>query len=134
MTPLPNLAGNQDCDLFVPKELERAGIESLKLPFITKGEVPTRYVGHVNGWKFDRAWCYWIARADNDLLLFKHADPLHEEFGTMVRVDGHCGCPSPREWFNKPWHLGVAHYHIDTQEGLNALVAAIRKQGEEEGR
>jgi hypothetical protein len=51
------------------------------------------------------------------------AERLHATHGTQVRVDGHCGCPSPREWFKG---FGVGHYHVDTPAGLKALADAIR--------
>jgi adenosyl cobinamide kinase/adenosyl cobinamide phosphate guanylyltransferase len=39
-------------------------------------------------------------------------------------VDGHCGCPSPREWHHG---FAVGLYHVDTQEALNALADTIRR-------
>jgi len=54
-----------------------------------------------------------------------------------VRVGGHCGSPSPREYYAEPYFIGVPLYHIDTQEGLNVLAQyiarhAAREQGGEE--
>ncbi len=51
-----------------------------------------------------------------------YAQPLHEAFGQVVRVDGHCGCPSPLEWFKG---FGVGLYHVDSPEGLKALARAL---------
>ncbi len=134
MARFPNLAGDTDCDLHIVKELERAGIEGIKMPWARKAEVASHYIGHLNGWEFTRAWYYWTAKAEGNLLLFKHADPLHGEHGEEVRVDGHCGCPSPREWCKAPWRIGVSLYHVDSQEALNALAEAIKRQGEEDGK
>lgn len=61
-------------------------------------------------------------------MLFKYADELHEKYGEVVRVAGHCGCPAPREWHKDPWYIGVSSYHIDTQEGLKVLADMIKKQ------
>lgn len=118
-----NLAGDKNCDVHIKKELEEARIEYKEFSFAMKGEVPSKIIATGYGWMFTRAWCYWIAKAGaGTILLFDLADELHEKAGNDVRVAGHCGCPSPREWYNKPWHNGVSVYHIDTQEGLNLLI------------
>jgi len=123
-----NLAGDANCDIDIVKELELAGIPYHRFGTKMGGEVPSHIVGFLNGWKFERAWYYWVAKGDDNLLLFEHAEPLHEKFGSEVRVSGHCGCPSPKKWFDKPYHIGVSFYHIDSQDGLNALAAAIKDQ------
>lgn len=72
-------------------------------------------------WQFERAWYYW--RASGPGLPVEIAERLHAKHGQVVRVGGHCGCPSPREWYKG---FGVGLYHIDTQDGLNALADALR--------
>lgn len=122
-----NLAGTKDCDDYTHQELEQAGIEIRRFP-ISSGEVPSKLIGYLNGWIFTRAWRYWVAEANDTMLRFEFADGLHERYGNEVRVDGHCGAPAPRDWFDKPWHFGVMLYHVDTQGGLGALAEAIRQQ------
>lgn len=103
-------------------ELKQAGIEVMILPIhLPSSEVPSLAVGELSMWSFQRAWYYWIAEGPG--LPVEIAEKLHEKHGQVVRVDGHCGCPSPREWFHG---FGVGLYHVDTQEGLNALAEAIR--------
>ena len=41
-----------------------------------------------------------------------------------MRVEGHCGCPSPLE-YNKGFAVGL--YHVDTPEGLKALADTIKQ-------
>jgi len=125
-----NLAGNKDCDIEIKKELTEAGVYFEEHEFLRKnaGEVKSAILAYLNGWVFKRAWYYWVVSSDQNLLLFENADKLHEKFGKEVRVSGHCGCPSPREWYNNDWNLGVNLYHVDSQEGLNALVKAIKEQ------
>jgi hypothetical protein len=126
---MKNLAGNKDCDIDIKKELAEAGIPFEEHEFLKRNsEVPSAVLAYMNGWTFKRAWYYWVASSDDNLLLFENADKLHEKFGQEVRVSGHCGCPAPREWYNKEWNLGVNLYHVDSQEGLNALAQAIRDQ------
>jgi hypothetical protein len=120
-----NLAGNPDCDLIIHKELKEAGIKILDLGASRDAEVPASFLGSLNGWTLTRAWYYWVANADAGTIMpFLIADGLHQHYGKEVRVAGHCSCPAPREWFSKPWHIGVDLYHIDTQAGLNAFAIA----------
>lgn len=103
-------------------ELTAAGIPIYTMKFLAEqGEVPSASRGQLSMWGFKRAWYYWVATGPG--LPPAVADALHEAHGRVVRVDGHCGCPSPREWFKG---FGVGCYHVDTQEGLNALAAAIK--------
>jgi hypothetical protein len=52
------------------------------------------------------------------------AEKLHQKFGTVVRTDGYSGGKSPREHFQG---LACGNYHVDTQEGLNALAETIKE-------
>lgn len=111
-------------DTQIRSELEQSGLKILKLPKAIEGEVPTHLIGYTegrSGWSFHRAWRYYIAKGPGippDI-----AQAFHEEWGQQVRVDGHCGCPSPLDWFEG---FAVGHYHIDTQEGLNAFVRLLQ--------
>ena len=132
-----NLAGDENCDEVIRKELEEAGIDYTEFGTVYhRREVPSKIIGEYKGWAFLRSWYYWVANAGDGVVLpFDVAEKLHEIRGEDVRVAGHCGAPSPREWYDKPWHIGVASYHVDTQEGLNELVKAIdlstKRQGKE---
>ncbi len=103
-------------------ELTAAGIRVVHLPeSMTKGEVPSRSFGELSMWGFQRRWYYWAAQGPGippDI-----AEKLHAEFGTQVRVDGHCGCPSPLEWNHG---FGTGSYHVDTPAGLKALADVLR--------
>jgi hypothetical protein len=122
---MKNAAGDQNCNEYLTGELLAAGIAVV--PFLdNKREVPATIKGKLGSWTFERAWYYWVARGNH--IPFEVADKLHEAHGKDVRVCGHCGCPSPREWYDGIRHEpGVPLYHVDTQEGLNALADAIRK-------
>ncbi len=110
-------------DATVLGELNEAGIkveglESLRGHY----EVPTKYVGSLAMWGFRRAWRYYIASGPGvppDL-----AEEFHGKYGKQVRVQGHCGCPSPLE-YNHGFAVGM--YHIDSQNGLNAFAELLRK-------
>ena len=124
---MKNAAGDKNCDEYLRQELEKAGIEIIELGFPVRQEVPASIVGILNGWTFKRAWYYWVAKAGEGVALpFEIAEELHEQHGQAVRVSGHCGCPAPREWYKEPWHMGVPLYHVDSQDGLNALACAIK--------
>lgn len=118
-----NYAGIEDCDEALIEELEFAGIEHYKMPFILTSEVPTRIIGQIKNtqWGFERAWTYWVAKGPGVPPFF--AEKLHKEYGQVVRVAGHCGCPSPLEWYKG---FGTGLYHVDTLEGLKALADTIK--------
>lgn len=134
---LPNLAvhvpKNGDIAIFektdsaVAFELMDAGIECQgfemfrKSPNQTWNEVPTKWIGSLCMWGFNRAWHYWIAKGPG--IPPDEAEKFHEKWGTQVRVGGHCMCPSPREWV---CGFAVGEYHIDTQDGLNAFAELLR--------
>jgi hypothetical protein len=126
---LPNLARSRnpssdtvaEVTAIAKAELEAAGIDVTILRITPCGEVPSQAFGGLSMWGFRRAWYYWIATGPG--LPVEVAEKLHAAHGTQVRVDGHCGCPSPREWFKG---FGVGCYHVDSQEGLKALANAIR--------
>jgi hypothetical protein len=124
-TECPNYAGSSDADDAIEAELHSAGIPIERLPLWMRDpnrEVKTTIVGSLHGWVFTRAWRYWVCTGPG--IPCYEAMMLHEVFGEEVRVDGHCGCPSPLEQFKG---LGVGHYHVDTIRGLKALADAIRQ-------
>jgi hypothetical protein len=119
-----NLAGaHKDNDKDCAAELEAAGIPVVKLePLRKQGEVQTAVRGELGPWMFTRAWRYWVAEGAG--LPLDLAERLHEKFGKTVRVEGHCGCPSPREWGKG---FAINSYHVDDAEGLKALADAIKE-------
>lgn len=118
---MTNLAGVRTCDATILLELQAAGIDAYRIPFLEPGEVPTQIVGFLAGWKLTRAWRYWVASGPG--IPPRIAQLLHEQHGSAVRVEGHCGCPSPLEWAGG---FAVGEYHIDTQDGLTAFAAVLR--------
>lgn len=125
---MKNAAGDNDCDVYLREELELAGIKVVpyrRLKEYERSEVPADVIGQLKGWTFTRAWYYWVARGPE--IPFEPAEKLHELHGQEVRVAGHCGCPSPLEWYGEREYSGVPCYHVDTQGGLNALAQTIRE-------
>jgi len=126
---MENFAGKADKDPEIANELKLAGITVQIMPEAFRTQHPemrTIIIGELGPWTFKRAWYYWVAKGPG--IPPKYADELHEKFGKKVRVDGNCRCPSPRESFKG---FAVDHYHVDSQEGLNALADTIRQIIEE---
>lgn len=114
-------------DVTLRAELDYAGIthseknEPVIRSITKKSEVQTGVMGFWNGWRFTRAWYYWVCEGPG--IPFEDAMKLNEKFGKEVRVDGFAGGESPRRFHG----LGVGHYHVDTLEGLKALADTIRE-------
>ena len=134
MSRFPNKAGDHaDTDEILRAELKAAGIPTLQedadkppeffaeLLREQSGEVKTSVMGVLHGWTFKRAWYYWTAEGPG--IEVTAAEALHATHGQQVRVAGHCGCPSPTEWFKG---LAVGDYHVDTPDGLKALADTIK--------
>lgn len=119
-TYLPNLAGSREADLYVKAELKMAGIK--KIPYKSKGEVPTKYAGTLGKFKFWRAWRYWVVEGPVplDIAIKMYDDPEGQK---SVRVAGHCGCPHPTEWAYS--QNTVEFYHIDTLQGLQLFTRSV---------
>lgn len=118
------MAGVEGCDKALCDELAAAGIVAYMLPIkLSNSEVPTCVIGTLEPmrWGFRRAWYYWIAHGPG--IPPNYANRLHQQYGNDVRVDGHCGCPSPIGW-HKGFAVGM--YHVDTPEGLRALADTIK--------
>ncbi len=107
---MKNLAGVKEADEHIQEELYLARIELVQEEQ-NKGEVPYSITGKLGDWKFNRAWNYWMAfSSEGKGLLLNVATELHERqypiigekqpknYGKVIRVTGHCGCPHPREW------------------------------------
>lgn len=93
-----NLAGNENCDRDIRRELERARIPVVEIPRVSH-EVAFSLIGELGEFRFHRAWRYWIVNGPVPLKVARelYADPV----GKMdVRVAGHCGCPPPDDWAN----------------------------------
>lgn len=71
------------------------------------------------GWTFQRAWYYWICTTADRPIPRAEASRLNETWRKQVRVDGFAGGRDVR--------ADVQGYHVDTADGLAALVAAIRQ-------
>lgn len=123
MSNFSNMAGRTGIDSALEAELSAAGItiNNMGMLLRDRGEVRTGVIGTLHGWLFERAWVYW--RAQGPGLPPAYADPLHKTHGREVRVEGHCGCPSPLERYQG---FGVSNYHVDTPEGLKALADALK--------
>lgn len=77
----------------IKQELVRAGIPVLTLPFYTCGEVKTKHVGLINGFRFIRGWRYWACYGDMPLGVAKE---IFRQFGEMgIRAEGHASNPEP---------------------------------------
>ncbi len=92
-----NLAGDQNCDAEIERELTRCGIEVVRNQ-PREGEVPSSLRGKLGNFTFRRAWRYWVVNGDVPLRVAKemYDDPVGK---SDIRVCGHCGCPPPEE----PW-------------------------------
>jgi hypothetical protein len=121
---LKNLAGVNDCDIFIERELEEADIEILNVNR-KNCEVPYTKEGRLKHYRFKRAWIYWVVEGITSLriakIIYEKTKTLSKGFyGDPIRVNGDCGCPKPKQ--------DVYHYHIDTQEGLNEFVRIIKEE------
>lgn len=128
------MAGDHaDTDDVLRAELHAAGIQTLQesegkpddfmadVIRCSCGEVKSAVIGVLHGWEFRRAWVYWEAKGPG--IEVEAAERLHATHGRSVRVDGHCGSPSPSEWFHG---LACGMYHVDDPDGLKALADCIK--------
>jgi len=122
---MDNYAGRDDVDDKIEQELITAGITVLKMPKYFRNnsvEMKTLIRGCLDNWSFTRAWSYWVAEGPG--IPPEYTRSLHLKFGKEVRVDGDCTCPDP-DTYHKGFATGL--YHVDTQEGLNALADTLRQ-------
>ncbi len=140
----------------VKEELEIAKIPILTLPSVLNLEVKTEYIGILNGFKFYRAWTYWVCEGDMPLEI---ANYIYENYKDLqIRAGGHAGNVEPEEESYNPVYdrelrelmnkssieeyiklskdivddlslpRFVATYHIDTQQGLCKIAEIIRER------
>lgn len=82
---------------------------------------------------FTRAWYYWVV-CGVDMPLADANELYEDPVGRKdIRVAGYAGNASPEKWVENVRSLAGIHepcvcwYHVDSQEGLNMLVAKIRE-------
>jgi len=152
---MKNLAGVEDCDVYIREELEKAGIDIYSIKEPGRSEVPYTLYGGLGGnpldeegqgfmdrhgvavdtmknfvsFTFVRAWYYWVVSGyvSLDIAVEMYENPNGKK---DIRVAGHCACPHPADWKVKHKVCGmnvVGSYHIDTQEGLNYFVETLKK-------
>lgn len=100
---MKNLAGDLQCDSTIVRELLSAGIDIIPVER-TKTEVPYSFIGEKNGWRFTRAWYYWVANpvAPNYGMPLDKAIKLYS-ITNEARVDGDCTSPHPEKrisWYD----------------------------------
>lgn len=104
---MENLAGKQECNRNIKRELTRCGIEIVRNQ-PREGEVSSSLRGKLGNFTFSRSWSYWVVSGDVPLAVAKelYADPVGK---TDIRVGGHCGCPPPEglyvKWLDKDGKL-----------------------------
>lgn len=132
---MQNLAGNPEADEYIKRELTRCGItivDNMK----ENSEVPYTVIGKLGKFEFRRAWYYWVVdgRVPIDIAMALWYNPVGQ---TDIRVDGHCGCPSPKEfgtrWFDKD---GQQILHLKEKAEFEKYAAldsesVMKKVGEE---
>ena len=132
-----NLAGNKECDKTIREELSQANIPIIELGAKMEREVPSSVIGLLNGFKFIRAWYYWMVFGDMPL---EYAKDIYSKYKDLnIRVAGHCGNPPPEEWCEpKDWRekcKPTVDRYILTKEismdECNKLCNEIRNQGEQ---
>lgn len=121
---IENRINLMDKEIF--SELVEARINVMPMIGRVGGEVPTRYTGLFRGWKFERAWCYWVATSQNDQPIDPElAKKIYDsELGSQsIRTDGHAGNLDS---------IGrrVLTYHIDCQAGLNLFIKFLKGEVE----
>lgn len=122
-----NLAGRKDANKYIEEELYLASI-----PLHTEtstGEVSYTIIGKLEGWIFRRAWYYYMVSCPDGLgLPYNIAAKLHDKkypisdeqcstLGQSIRVNGHCGCPHPKE-FQYPTLSSIEEEFIKARKQL----------------
>jgi len=155
MNMFPNIAGNTDVDDIVKHELLAAGINIIESEPTPHAEVKTKYIGELNGFKFRRAWRYWVCEGNMPLEVAKRLYAEHKDL--CIRAGGHCENLPPENMSVNPVYLKdlqdykekvgldefiksyetaviddktqprfVQAYHIDTRAGLSVLASFIK--------
>jgi hypothetical protein len=127
---MQNLAGREDCDIFIECELVRTGIQ------VVRGarnghEVNASITGKLGRFSFSRAWYYYIAVGDMPIGIARqlYADPVGQ---TDIRVSGHCGCPSPDDGRWAKWKMDgkVVLPMSEKARGKEFLGSGVLKQSD----
>lgn len=155
LNTFPNIAGNPDADDIVRHELLAAGINVIELEPDSHAEVKTKYIGELNGFRFRRAWRYWVCEGNMPLDVAKRLYAKHKDL--QIRAGGHCENLPPENMSVNPVYLKalqdykekvglnefikshetaviddktqprfVQTYHIDTRAGLSVLASFIK--------
>ncbi|OGL95255.1 hypothetical protein A2348_02965 [Candidatus Uhrbacteria bacterium RIFOXYB12_FULL_58_10] len=112
-------------DAAAQNELLIAGVPALTTTF--KGEHRPEFRSSIVGalWftngeviAFSRSHSYWSVNS-SARLPFKVAKALNDRMGSIVRVDGMSGGTNVQRG-------GCANWHVDAQEGLNALTQVLK--------
>jgi len=143
-----NLAGipTDDANAAIVDELASAGVDAVPVPLDARHREVLSTVDGVlrcgdRAFTFRRAWVYWTvgvadgspALALDDAVAIDGA-PYDDErgyysgrrgcLGDVARWGGMSGGVAPVEYFM----ASGQHWHVDTQRGLDALVAALRSR------
>jgi hypothetical protein len=97
--------------MWIPYEGQENDTEEIKVTTVS---------AKAHGWEFRRAWYYWICSTKTNPIPQAKAEALNKEWGRQVRFDGYAG--------GKDADGPGDSYHVDTMEGLRALLAAITTQ------
>ena len=82
-----------------------------------------RVVARAYGWRFSRAWYYWICVSEGAPLPMTIAQEVNKQWGEQIRVDGYAG----RDEVAKP----MQGYHVDTFDGLKKLMQVLKSINQE---
>lgn len=120
-----NLAGIEtvSTNFIVAAELAKAGIPAFDIDLLKSPEVRATIIGALTfagGQEvvLVRAWTYWVVHL-KEPLPSERAQALNLNWRGSVRVDGYAGGKDPNSH-------GAYSYHVDSQEGLNALAMELK--------
>jgi len=96
---MKNLAGNNDCDKEIERELMRCGVEIMR-DQPREGRVPSSIRGKLGPFILRRGTYYWEVKGE---IPYSVAKELYENpvGKTDIRVSGDLGCPPP--WMQVRW-------------------------------
>ena len=98
------------CGIRIHYEGEEADIETITVQSVRATAL---------GWTFRRAWYYWACSTKDKPVPEEMARSMNEKWGEQVRVDGFSG--------GRDAIGDVFSYHVDTKDGLAALVTILRQ-------
>lgn len=124
---MQNLAGKPNADQYIRSELERCGINVVEHNEALAGEVHTTLTGSLKGFVFQRRWYYWSVSGNVPLKVARalYNDNVGRE---DIRVNGHCGCPSPENgqitWVDEEGRILIPKAELDMY-GPNSSIREI---------